>query len=245
MTYRALDPGAIIGTCETLRSRVTERFPESGLSRVAAELLLVARGSVSRLERLRSPSWPIRSGVILGLFTILAATAGLILSIPAPATAPGVVEFLQGLESGINDVVFLGVAVFFLITLEGRIKRRAALRVLHELRSIAHVVDMHQLTKDPEMLLSPAMATRSSPRREMTRFELARYLDYCSEMLSLTSKLAALFAQYFDDPVILNAVNDIQALTTGLSAKIWQKIVILDTVVLRAEAPQLRADMEA
>jgi hypothetical protein len=63
----------------------------------------------------------------------------------------------------------------------------------------------------------------------MTRFELARYLDYCSEMLSLISKLAALYVQSFDDGTVLAAVSDVQGLTNGLSGKIWQKIVILDT----------------
>lgn len=67
----------------------------------------------------------------------------------------------------------------------------------------------------------------------MTRFSLARYLDYCSEMLSITSKLAALYVQYLDEALVLSAVNDIQGLTGGLSAKIWQKIMILDTMAIR------------
>jgi len=40
----------------------------------------------------------------------------------------------------------------------------------------------------------------------MTPFELGRYLDYCSEMLSLTGKVAALYAQDLDDPVVVEAV---------------------------------------
>jgi hypothetical protein len=55
-----------------------------------------------------------------------------------------------------------------------------------------------------------------------------RYLDYCSELLALNAKFAALFAQNTDDSVILNAVNDLELLMQGLSAKIWQKIMILD-----------------
>jgi hypothetical protein len=94
-----------------------------------------------------------------------------------------------------------------------------------------HIVDMHQLSKDPEHLLGPAMPTESSPRRSFTRFELARYLDYCSELLSLTSKLAALHVQYLDDEVVLDAVNDIETLAASLSNKIWQKIMILDIAV--------------
>ena len=143
----------------------------------------------------------------------------------------GVSDLAQGIESAINDVVFLGIGLFFLLTVETRMKRRVALRALHELRSIAHIVDMHQLTKDPEQVLNPAMeATASSPVRVMTRFELARYLDYCTELLSLVGKLASLHAQYLPDPVILEAVNDIESLSVGLSRKVWQKIVILDTI---------------
>ncbi|MFM7924284.1 MAG: hypothetical protein ACKPJJ_29030, partial [Planctomycetaceae bacterium] len=55
-----------------------------------------------------------------------------------------------------------------------------------------------------------------------------RYLDYCSELLSLVGKLAALYAQSTSDPVVLQSVNDIEQLTNGLSRKIWQKIMMLD-----------------
>ena len=62
----------------------------------------------------------------------------------------------------------------------------------------------------------------------MSKFEVTRYLDYCSEMLSLISKLAALYAQNLPDAVVIDAVNDIEELTTNLSSKIWQKITIID-----------------
>ena len=122
----------------------------------------------------------------------------------------------------------MGAAVFFLISLETRLKRNRSLRDLHVFRSIAHVIDMHQLTKDPSSALASDYATASSPQRTMTPFELTRYLDYCSEMLSLTSKLAAVYAQNLPDPVVIDAVYDIESLTTDLSQKIWQKITILD-----------------
>jgi hypothetical protein len=62
----------------------------------------------------------------------------------------------------------------------------------------------------------------------MSDFELSRYLDYCSEMLSLVGKIAALYVQRFDDPVVLAAVDEIEDLTTGISRKIWQKIMIIN-----------------
>ena len=57
---------------------------------------------------------------------------------------------------------------------------------------------------------------------------MSRYLEYCSELLSLVSKLAALHAQDLQDPVVLEAVNDVESLTADLSRKVWQKITILD-----------------
>jgi hypothetical protein len=47
-------------------------------------------------------------------------------------------------------------------------------------------------------------------------------------MLSLVGKLAALYAQSTSDGIVLNSVNDIASLTSGISRKIWQKIMILN-----------------
>ena len=82
--------------------------------------------------------------------------------------------------------------------------------------------------QDPAYLLSQLKDTKSSPERNLTRHQLTRYLDYCSEILALNAKIAALFAQNMEDPVILSAVNELELLSQGLSAKIWQKIMILD-----------------
>ncbi len=225
--YRELDASAIIDTIAVLERRVGERFPRSGLRRLTGELLAVAQLTVRRIEDLRRPNRPLRAAVA-GLIVLIGSIAGIALaSLRWPDRLQGLQEFVQTLESAINDVVFVGIAVAFLVTLEGRIQRRRALRAIHELRSIAHVVDMHQLTKDPEQFSSERTDTASSPERRMTRFELSRYLDYCSELLSLTSKVAALWAQRFDDSVVLAAVNEVEALSTALSGKIWQKIRIL------------------
>jgi hypothetical protein len=99
---------------------------------------------------------------------------------------------------------------------------------LHELRSIIHVIDMHQLTKDPGADASVSTPTASSPKRTLDNHQLVRYLDYCSEMLSLTAKVAALYAQSFPDPVVTEAVNDLERTAASLSQKIWQKINILE-----------------
>ncbi len=115
----------------------------------------------------------------------------------------------------------------FLLTAEIRIKRRRALDATHELRALAHVVDIHTLTMDPDCLLAEAEDTDSSPKRELTPFQMSRYLDYCSETLSLIGKIAALYAEYIVDSVALDAIESIEILTTNLSRKIWQKILML------------------
>jgi hypothetical protein len=111
------------------------------------------------------------------------------------------------------------------MTLEERLKRRRALEALHVLRSMAHVIDMHQLTKDPATLMY-----ERAPPRQMSEFQLTRYLDYCAEMLALIGKLAALFADRMRDPVVIDAVTEIENLTTGLARKIWQKITLIGTM---------------
>ena len=236
-TYRALDEAKIIGTLERLRNRIGERFPESGLREVAEELIAVGKEVSQCVAYIRSPNWPIRMAAglaIAGLISVLIVGVMPSLTPPLkgvpqiPARPRELAEVVQLIQAGIQNIVFFGIAVLFLITIETRLKRRRALGVIHQLRSLAHVVDMHQLTKDPERLLSSEPSTPSSPERAMTPPELGRYLDYCSELLSVTSKQAALLVQYFNDEVVLRAVNEIEALTTGLSGKIWQKIRLLE-----------------
>jgi hypothetical protein len=226
-TYRQLDDTQITRTIEVLRDRIAERFPHANLVRVCEQLLAVAREVSECVAYLRRPNWPLRitgALAILGLVVLLVAVAGFTIGTPARM---GVSDVVQTIEAAVNDIVFFGIAVYFLLTIETRVKRRRALAMIHELRSLAHIVDMHQLTKDPERLISGQPDTPSSPQRAMTAPELGRYLDYCSELLSLTSKVSALLVQHFNDGVVLAAVNEIEDLTTGLASKIWQKLMIL------------------
>jgi hypothetical protein len=201
---------------------------------VSEELLAVANDASLSVAYLRRPNWVARGAAVVAIVAML-TLLGIILAIAVrrPTGVTGLADIIQTSEASINNVIFFGIAVFFLLTIETRLKRRRALRTIHQLRSLAHVVDMHQLTKDPERLLSAPKDTPSSPTRTMTAPDLGRYLDYCSELLSITSKVAALLVQYFDDAVVLGAVNEIETLTTGLSGKIWQKISVLDRGVAR------------
>jgi hypothetical protein len=120
------------------------------------------------------------------------------------------------LESITNEVVLLVAGIFSLITIEGRIKRQRVIDAITNLRAVAHIIDMHQLTKAP-----------GSSQHGLSNERLARYLDYCSEMLSLVSKIAFLYVNNFDDAAANHSVNELEDLTSGLSRKIWQKITII------------------
>jgi hypothetical protein len=230
MVYSELQVDRILATINKLERRITERFPDQGLVRICVELGRVANQTGAEVERLRRPIWLLRIGAGLGILGIVAIALGIVaVVVPGTHLGTALTELVVASEAAVNEVILLAIAIFFMLSLETRARRRSALKSLHRLRSIIHIVDMHQLTKDPEYLLSPAMTTTSSPERSMTRFELSRYLDYCSELFSLTSKVAALYAQHLRDPVILAAVNDIETLAASLSNKVWQKIMILDT----------------
>jgi hypothetical protein len=229
-TYRSLDPQRVIDTISTLQQRITERFPGAGLGGVCAELNAIAQHNSQRAEAIGRRNILLRAfvSVVLAGGLWLLVRIAMLISISTSTTADNVYSVLQGIEAAMNIIVLMGAALFFLITIEDRLKRRRALTALHELRSIVHVIDMHQLTKDPSAVVSVGGKTPSSPARTLSRFEVARYLDYCSEMLSLTSKVAVLYAQAFPDPVVTEAVSDIERITAGLSQKIWQKIMILE-----------------
>ena len=201
---------------------------------MAGELLSVGEQAATMSDWLAKPHRPLRLLAGAGIVAMIAVVVGALSTVRTQMAFSTVAELLRGLEAAINEVVFLGIAIFFLLTLEKRRKRARALKAIHVLRSIAHIIDMHQLTKDPERTTTPQLDTASSPKRTLTAFELTRYLDYCTELLAICSKIAALYVQRFDGPVTLSAVNDVEELTNGLSRKIWQKIMILD----RITAPQ-------
>jgi hypothetical protein len=228
MTKPTLDAEKIVITLARLHTRIEERFPASGLGRVCGDLVNTARQTARRARALNTPFIGVRLGVLALII------AGIVAQILAARFAhlerlgDDVAGLVQSTEAAVNLLILFGGAVWFLMTLETRMKRARALAALHELRSYAHIIDMHQLTKDPTIILGAHHSrTAHSPQRDMSEFELARYLDYCAEMLSLAGKLAALYAERLQDPVVVNAVNDVESLTTNLGRKIWQKIMII------------------
>lgn len=227
--YTRLDAVAVRDTVDRLQRRIEARFPTRNLPKVATEV-----GSTidELLIRPRSRWYGVvhvvsRALIGLLLIALIVAFAILLSGTAGTGDEPRSWEWASIVESMVNDVVFAAVAIFFLWHVPNRLQRHHYLKSLHKLRSLAHIIDMHQLSKDPERLATGYQRTEHSLEVGMDMHELWAYLDYCSELLSLVGKAAALFAEHSDDDTVLATVEGIEELTTGMSRKIWQKISLL------------------
>ena len=230
MPYRYLNAEKIISTIDRLHKRIEERFPGSSIAGVCTELGEAGKAITHEAERLRDPIWWVWALVatMVALAGLVFFWVGTVVDFDRLAVTP--LRDVQGIEAALNTIIIAGVGLVTVFSLENRVKRQRAIRALAPLRSITHVIDMHQLTKDPSAVSSGTAPTDASPSRTLSPGELMRYLDYCSEMLALTGKLAALYAQSVDDIEVVRAVNDMEMLTTNLSRKIWQKIMMIEPV---------------
>lgn len=221
----------LLKTCSRLHNRIHDRFPVASLGTTCDKLIAIAQESNKTIAWIKQPNYFIRisAWLVIGILVIPLIRSWIALKITL--TGMNAADFFQMIDAGFNSIVLLGVAGVFLTTFETRRKRKRVVNSVNKLKCIAHIVDAHQLTKDPQIMTDKQ--TENSPERKLSEYELGRYLDYCSEMLSVTSKIAFLYVQNFDDPVANQAVNDLEALTTGLSQKIWQKITLIQKTYVK------------
>ncbi len=225
--YRDINFPKVIKTLERLSARIDERFPQSGLHQVCCELLIISQETEPHLAKISKANYWLR-GAVAGIIGIVLAFIIYGLSLfQFDFSNITLAEFFPFVESAVNDVILVGLAIFFLISLETRFKRSKAISALNQLRAVAHIVDMHQLTKDPTEFETSGNRTASSPVRYLSPFQLKRYLDYCSEMLAIVGKIAAMYAQQLPDAAVISSVNEIESLTSSISRKAWQKIMII------------------
>ncbi|MEE9403359.1 MAG: hypothetical protein V3V20_00570, partial [Algisphaera sp.] len=202
-----LRPERILMAIELLIERIEYRLPGRGLGRTASDLRAVAGHAVAESAEVQKPYRGLRfAGVVLALIMVavlIKFTIGLTHYYKSDAD---IWDLLSGIEAAISTLVYLGLAGAFLFTVEMRLKRRRVLAAMQELRALAHVLDMHQFSKDPERLIHQELLD-SEPGVDadgpsLSPFLTGRYLDYCSELLSLTGKVAALYARNTQDSVV-------------------------------------------
>jgi hypothetical protein len=224
--YRTLNADKLLETSDKLHKRIVSRFPDAGLGEVANELTATVREGVKRAKEISSPNIPLRVGLLL-LLVLIAVFVILSLMQKEQGTALG--QAWQLLETTRGAAVYLVVVVVFFWTLETRFKRRKALAAIHELRALAHVIDMHQLPKDPEQFNESTDPIEVGDRK-MDPEGMAIYLHFCTEMLAIVSKIGQLYVQDFPDGTSLAAVDQVETLAANLSQKVWQKLMIIDRI---------------
>ncbi len=235
-----LKPEELTETLSELSDRIYERVPDSSLYDISKKLIAVSRRSNEQVAWIEKPIirfWlhvallaTLSLTIIIGFLTVCGIYPGILHGKIRQITAPDV----QDIDAGCSVLIAAGIGIFFLFTLERRVKRHRVMKSLHALRSFAHLVDMHHLSKCPHRFLweqpnqeDDGHKTVEMRQNELSLFQTARYLIYCNEMLSLISKIAVLYIQRFDDPISTSAVNEIETLTTGLSRKIWQTLMVM------------------
>ena len=219
-----LKPDQIIETAGALRERIEDRFPGRGIGRLAERLETIAKGTTEQLAWVARPLFGIRLFIVALIAAAVGLVARIVIGWQLPSGIANLVDLAEVMDAFMNELIVVGAGLFFVMSFEGRVKRRRALQALRQLRALAHIIDMHQLTKDPARIHHPHPS-----RRAFSQEDLSVYLDFCSEMLAIVAKMAALYAQHLDDAVVLAAVDEVESLTSGLSAKILQKIVILES----------------
>ena len=222
--FKNLDIDKVTAAIELLRLRVQERFPTANLLNVCNELKELSNNAKTNIQHLNKPYVYFRiifSFLIILTIVLITYTIWHISSQDLPSNFQ---SFIATSEALMNELVMIGAAFYFIGKFENSLKQKKILYALQELRTIIHVIDLHQLTKDPTPILQHN--TEHSPERALSKSELNSYLDYCSEMLSLTSKVAATYGFNCNDQIVLDTIHNIEVLSGTLSNKIWQKITI-------------------
>jgi hypothetical protein len=231
-----LDADKLCQTIDRLCQRIADRFPGSGLLQVGRDLHTVCMSAEKDIDEIGRPDWALRLVVLLFVVATVAVFVAGLSTMQVDTGAVNYADLIQAAEAALSSTFLVGAALLFLISIETRVKRRRVIEAINRLRSIAHVIDMHQLTKDPATSLAGGPSTPASPHRSLSDFEMNRYLDYCTEMLSLVGKVGFLYVQDFSDPEATKAMNDLEDLATGLTNGIWQKIILIGETASPARA---------
>ena len=116
----SLDYNKIITTIELLEHRIGERFPNSGLRKVCQDFLSTSKSSQKNIEWIAKPNLWLRF-FIYGIISLtLLVIIYSILNINIKLNTISITDIVALFESITNQIILLGAAIFFLITIENR-----------------------------------------------------------------------------------------------------------------------------
>jgi hypothetical protein len=210
---RRLDADKIVETANNLADDINQRLPGTQLAILARELAAFALATEERGRKARRPFLAIRalSGVAIGL--VLLALWFLGRHIHAKWEFSTINNVFDAINTGFNLLLLLAGALWFLLTLEARLKRKEALKFIEELREFAHVIDATQLYYTRELYGSRTHAESSKSAID------EKYLLYCTQMLGVISNLAPLYTRGATGDSILRAASEVQMLALAIITK--------------------------
>ena len=82
--------------------------------------------------------------VVVGLVTLIWRV-----TLDSPGAVNSALAMSEALETGIQDIVFVGIGLAFLVSAENRIKRRRALEYMRELRAVLDAPQIREAEEAP------------------------------------------------------------------------------------------------
>jgi hypothetical protein len=212
-----LDPVRIVQTAENLARSISDKLPESTLASLAAELAAIARATDERARQARRPIYAIRCVSLLAIGASLVGIFYLLGHIHTRWDFGTITEFFEATDAGFNLLILLAGALWFLVTIEERVKRTRALASLGELREFIHVIDVTQLYYTPDLYKVDPASSRTSLNLDYT------YLLFCTQMLAVISNLAPLYTRGATGDSIWRAASDVEMLANAIATKLVSK----------------------
>jgi hypothetical protein len=221
----------LIKTIRLLRVRLSEHFPDSGLYKTNDSLYEIAKNIEQRILWINTPNitlrmffWTFIISLLLVIIALFKQDITNSLSVFQGLNNLNVSDLMQMLDASFNLIILAIAGFVFIYNYETRRKTSRIIESVNKLKCIAHLIDAHQLTKDPLSI------SYNEKKHDLTEYQLGLYLDYCSDLLSLVNKLAFLYIQNYNDPKANESVNNLENFTAQLSFKLGQKIALLQTV---------------
>jgi hypothetical protein len=208
-----LDLNKIIATAKNLTDDIHARLPQTSLAKLADELLQITEATEDHLQRANRPIIAIRVSTSLAAVLGLLGMSYLIHHLKTRWEFGTISEFVEGTDAGFNLILILAGALWSLLTLESRIKRKEILGSIEELREFVHVIDLTQLYYTPELY----RARRDNPRS--SRILDDSYLLFCTQMLGVLGNLASLYTRGGAGDSILRAASEVEMLAIAISTK--------------------------
>ncbi len=166
-------------TIQRLCLRINDRFSDSDLVAVCKGLYEIAMETRRTVQWMSKPGYPLRLAVCAVIALAALAALHSMAALDVRTDGINVADLVQMVGAALDGLVLIGAGIVFLVTLENCTKRRRVIRAVNTLCCAAHLIDMHQLTEDPDSITRTAIPTPHSPEPALSKYQLGRYLDYC------------------------------------------------------------------